>query len=247
MRSPNRAAVWVPYGHPQTWPGVALRTGLSFAEAHGLLSAQAAGELSAEHPGAHVLGIDEASVSGWALVHVATRKVQSSGVVKGDDAKADLLHRLADRIDMRSLLVCLEDHRFIPQQADHSARTHRERETRHTQKLLALGRADGAWQMGLSMLRHPAAQRLMVQPRVWRAVLGTRVNLSREAWKAQAIRWASAVMQEPVTQADRAEAIGIAMWGAWDGLYQWASLTRLRARGALPNGNARAVRRGKTS
>lgn len=238
MGGRNRGASYVPYGHPATWPGDVLRTGLSFVEARRMLRDGAAkGGIS---PG-YVLGADQASHSGYGLIELERRSVILSGTVHGEDEAAELLKRIADRIDVATLLVVLEDHRWLPAQVDPSATTSRERTVRHTRKLLALGDARGVWKMGLAMLGQPKGQRLLVQPRVWRQVMGTRVNLNRDAWKAQAKLWASAVLGQPVKDADRAEAIGIATWGAWDGLYQWASLELLRQRGVLPeNRNARA-------
>lgn len=250
MRSRNRGASFVPYGHPATWPGDVLRTGLTFERARAMLAERADPHafLTAGRPTVspgYVLGVDEASTSGYGLIELAERKVILSGVVHGEDEAAAMLRNVAERLDVRALLVVLEDHRFLPAQVDPTAMTSRERTVRHTRKLLALGDSRGVWRMGLSMLGHPADQRLMVQPRIWRRVMGTSVNLGRDAWKAQAKMFASAVIGQPVKSADRAEGIGIALWGSWDGLYQWASLELLRQRGVLPaNSNARANLRG---
>jgi hypothetical protein len=246
MRSNRQGPDLVPYGHPQTWPGDLLRTGLTFDAARAMLRARARFATTPGPGPGYVLGIDEASTSGYGLVELERRKVILSGTVHGDAEAAELIQRINERIDLGTLLVVLEDHRFLPAKADPTAVTAHDRTVRHNKKLIALGRSAARWEMGLTMLGHPQDQRLMVQPRMWRRVMGTRVNLARDAWKAQAMLYASAVLGQPVKNADRAEGVCIAIWGSWDGLYQWASLVKLRERGALPeNSNARANLRGR--
>lgn len=195
------------------------------------------------NPPGYALGVDEATTSGYGLFELGRRSLILSGVVHGEAETAALVKRIAELVDIRTLLVALEDHRFLPAKADPTAITAHDRTVRHNKKLIALGHSKGAWSMALTMVGHPLEQRLPVAPRTWRRVMGTRVNLSRDAWKAQARMFASAIVGKPVTNSDRAEGIGIGLWCSWDGLYQWASLMRLRDRGVLPTSNARAFDR----
>ena len=63
---------------------------------------------------------------------------------------------------------------------------------------------------------------MLVAPKEWRRVLGTTGCLDRDSWKAQARLWATATVGRKVVCDDEAEAICIATWGAWDGVYEWA-------------------------
>jgi hypothetical protein len=208
MSSAARTAQLVPYGHPATWPGEQLgQAPLSFEAARTLLCGRSAG------PG-YVLGIDQARSSGYGVLELERRRVVQHGrcsLGAGQRAVLKALRSLPG-FSYASLLVVMEDHRHLPVSKGGSAAT-----------LLGIGDARGQWKALLSICEHPPAQMLLVEPREWRRVMGTRVNLQRDAWKAQARMWASAVLQTPVRDDDEAEALGIAYWGAWDGLYKWAT------------------------
>lgn len=189
-----------PYGHPITWPGR-----IGYLEAITLLGV-------ARGPG-YVIGIDQATCSGWAAVELKRRQCVLSGRAK---TPAEQKHALLDLealpgFSWREALVVMEDHRHIPADKGKSVGT-----------LLKLGEARGRWHALLSVFDHPETHRILVQPQRWRRILGTRAHLPRAAWKAQAKLWSSAVCARPITNDDEAEAICIASWGAWDGLAQWA-------------------------
>jgi hypothetical protein len=180
---------------------------VSYREARQLLVGGRAG------PG-HVLGIDQAKASGWALIELAQQRCVLSGVAKTPAEQEDVLNLLAGLPGLfwPSVLVVLEDHSFMPTRAGTSART-----------LLSLGESRGRWLALLSERGHPPEARLLCTPAVWRKVLakpGTR--FTRATWKREAKRWASARVGERITSDDEAEAIAIAYWGSWEGLHRWA-------------------------
>ena len=199
------------YGHPMTWPAGRLR----YDEARVLLGA------APGRPG-HALGIDQATCSGWGVVELENRRCVLSGSAR---TPAERTHALADigalpGFAWRCCLVVLEDHSFIPANRGIPARA-----------LLKLGEMRGHWNALLSLCDHPESHRILATPAMWRKVMGTRVHLPRQAWKAQARDWASALCGRPIFDDDEAEAIVMASWGAWDGLAKWATKT---ARGLSP-------------
>ena len=162
----------------------------------------------------HVLGIDQATTSGWALCDLETRKCVLSGVARGAEAQQDALSLLA-RVpghSWPSTLVVFEDHRGIPAS-----------EGIPTAGLLSLGEARGRWAALLSQAGQSEEARVLAAPDAWRRLLGTRRNLPRKAWKAQAVMWASAITGRRIESDDEAEAVVIAMWGAHEGLVRWAT------------------------
>jgi len=165
----------------------------------------------------HVLGIDQATCSGWALVDLGTGRCVLSGEATGSDEQEATLDRLADvpGLSWSSLLVVLEDHGGIPARSGIP-----------TSSLLVLGEARGRWLALLSLRGHPEGARILAEPSVWRGMLGTRVNLPRKAWKAQACLWARSVTGRAIKGDDEAEAVVIALWGATEGLVRWASALR---------------------
>lgn len=225
----SRTSQLVPYGHPATWPGERLGEGegVSFEAARSLLCGREAG------PG-YVLAIDQARSSGYAVIELERRQVVERGRCTLGDGQRAVLRSLRQLpgFSYASLLVVMEDHRHLPVSKGGSAAT-----------LLGIGDARGQWKALLSICEHPPSQLLLVEPREWRRVLGTRVNLQRDAWKAQARLWASAVLQVPVRDDDEAEALAMAYWGAWDGLYTWAQ-SALHAKGQRGATRARQQKAG---
>jgi hypothetical protein len=164
--------------------------------------------------GGHVLGIDQATRSGWALVSLETGTCICSGAVTGSDAQEGVVRLLADLPGLcwASLLVVLEDHADIPATLGIP-----------TSGILSLGESRGRWLALLAQAGHPDEARVLVAPSTWRKLLGTRCNIARDAWKAQALLWARAVTRRPIESDDEAEAVVIALWGASEGLVRWAT------------------------
>ncbi len=194
----------VPYGHPQTWRGGGVRPGPR-THREGVL------RLVGNQPGpGYVLGVDQAASSGWAVVELDQRRVVAHGVATTSEARRRALVGLRDLpgFRVRELLVVFEDHSTYP--------------TKSTQQGIELGVSLGRWLELLDIFDHPARRRIRVAPAEWRRVMGTTAYLDREAWKAQAKMWATTVVRSRVVSDDEAEAICIATWGAWDGVYEWA-------------------------
>jgi hypothetical protein len=194
----------VPYGRPETWRGGGVRPGPR-SHREGVL------RLLSGQPGpGYVLGVDQASSSGWAVVELDQRRVVASGTARTSPERRRALSGLRDLpgFHVRQLLVVFEDHAGFPLQS--------------TSQGIGLGVALGRWLELLDIFDHPVRLRLDAQPSEWRRVLGTTARLGRDAWKAQAKLWATATVRRQVESDDEAEAICIATWGAWDGVYQWA-------------------------
>lgn len=194
----------VPYGHPQTWRGGGVRPGPA-THRQGVL------QLLGGQPGpGYVLGVDQAASSGWAVVELDGRRVVAHGTAKTSPERRRALVGLRDLpyFHVRQLLVVFEDHSSYP--------------TKSTQQGIELGVSLGRWLELLDIFDHPARLRLRVAPADWRKVMGTTAYLDREAWKAQAKLWATGCVRSRVVCDDEAEAICIATWGGWDGVYEWA-------------------------
>jgi hypothetical protein len=171
--------------------------------------------LRGDRPGpGHVLGIDQATQSGWALVDLETGRCTLSGAVAGPRCQEGVLSRLADVTGLHwaSTLVVLEDHSTIPAGSGIP-----------TSSILSLGDSRGRWCALLSQAGQPEEARMLAAPDVWRRLLGTRGYVGRAAWKMQACLWARAITGRAIQNDDEAEAVVIAMWGAREGLVRWAS------------------------
>jgi hypothetical protein len=164
----------------------------------------------------YVLGIDQAQRSGWA-VHDLSRFVLHGYTTTAEQQQAALraLRKLRG-FDVSRLLVLFEDHRHIPA-----------RQGVNVETILGMGDARGGWRMLLEILQHPKSQRMLVEPKEWRRVMGLRINLPTAACKQSAMFWATVVAGAPVTDDNEAEAMAIAQWGAVDGLFRWAKKREL--------------------
>lgn len=201
----------VPYGHPGTWPGGGVRPG---PRSH----REAVQELlqGAQGPG-YVLGVDQAATSGWAVAELDGRRIVAHGVAKTSPERRKALSGLRQLPGFRvsRLLVVTEDHTTFPAES--------------TAQAVGMGVGLGRWLELLDIFDHPPRLRVKAAPKEWRKVLGTTANLDRAAWKATAKFWATATCRVQVRSDDEAEAVCIAAWGAWDGLYQWAAARRGKA------------------
>lgn len=162
----------------------------------------------------HVLGIDQATCSGWALLDLVTRRVVLSGEAKGHDereAAIALMSRLPG-LSWASVLVVFEDHRAMPLTAGKTSAA----------TMLSLGETRGQWKALLTQAGQPEAARLLVAARGWEKTLGARQSLPRAERKQQALRWARALTGKGIEGDDEAEAVCIAYWGALEGLLRWA-------------------------
>jgi hypothetical protein len=177
----------------------------------------------------YVLGIDQASRSGYG-VHDFAKLVQH-GVATSSMRRREVLRslRALPAFDFERLLVVFEDHSTIPlsNRAQYDGRA----PTRNAATILGMGAARGRWEELLDILEHPKHLRISVEPREWRRVLGTAVNLNTDAWKAQAKMWATAVCGTRIDDDNEAEGCVMATWGAFDGLRVWAE-KRLSERAA---------------
>lgn len=187
---------------------------------------QQAVEMLAHHSGeiAYVLGIDQAKRSGYALVELRSRRIVLHGwTLTSLQRRAALRRMLAlPGFSVQRLLVVFEDHSTIPLTFTRGQGADAKKVVMGKKSILSLGGQKGRWQELLELVEHPVAQCIDVEPDEWRRVLSTGCNVGTEAWKRQAIMWATAVCQSVIRDDNEAEAIGIATWGAFDGLRLWA-------------------------
>lgn len=203
-RSKRDPGLIVPYGHPGTWRGGGVRPG---APTHRhAVQRLLGGSLG---PG-YVLGVDQAAMSGYAVVELDQRRVVATGTARTSPERRRALIdlRKLPGFDPRRMLVAFEDHTTFPFQS--------------TTQAVGLGVALGRWLELLDIFDHPPRLRIKAAPQEWRRVLGTTGALERDAWKAQARAWATSVCRRRIASDDEAEAVCIATWGAWDGLHQWS-------------------------
>lgn len=168
----------------------------------------------------HVLGLDQAATSGWALYDLGACRVVASGLAHGEADQARVMARLScvEGLDWQSTLVVLEDHGGIPARFGLPSRV-----------LLALGEARGRWLSLLAQHGQPKRARVRVPVATWRAHAGIRPFTPRARCKALAIGFASVVSGRTVQSDDEAEAILIAHWGADVGLHEWAAKIHARS------------------
>ena len=187
--------------------------------------------LAARQGPGHVLGLDQATATGWALFDLISKRCVLSGRSVSPDGEREVVATLTAHpgLDWASTLVVFEDHSTFPIAAG----------TTSARVLLSLGESRQRWKTLLSDAGHSPEARLLVPPHDWRKLLGTRANVGRDAWKQQAVMWASALVGRQVAFDDEAEAIVIGMWGVHEGLIRWA--TRRAEQGAT----ARKPRRKK--
>jgi hypothetical protein len=177
--------------------------------------------------------------SGWALVVVEGRQCVGHGLVRrAKERQAVVAQALARAaVEGGRLLVVLEDHaamplsrltRFDPATKRKGRQGAPERSTR---SILGQGKSLGRWHEQLDLYEHPEALRLGVEPRVWRR----RVHgVVAGDVKGAALGWAAAALGVVLSDHDEAEACGIAMWGAVDGVQRAErerAIQRLYARG----------------
>lgn len=194
-----------------------------------------------------VLGIDQATRSGWGLAlpwgavmphsdtflahglasNAAQRKVVLELAVAKLVALLGSVRSTAQALD--ALLVVLEDHSKMPihrkaQWSRDAVTGDVKRPERSTGTLLTMGGSRDRWLEQLELLGHPKRNVLLVEPRVWRkAVLGTSINLTTDAWKAQAVMWVKAASGDPtITDHNEAEGMCLTAWGAMAGVQRLA-------------------------
>jgi hypothetical protein len=163
-----------------------------------------------EHPFTHVLAVDQATSSGHALHDL--RRVCLHGVATNTDERQAALRacKSVRGFSWDTTLVVFEDHKDVPNKGNGTP--------------ISLGASLGCWLELLNILKHPYELRMLVTPAEWRTILGTRCNIQRDAWKAQARLYASALLSMPIRNDDEAEAICMSCWGAFDGRRVWSLL-----------------------
>lgn len=207
QRHPRRTAATEPRGRPCAPPYAPQAVPYAVARAQLVAGRQGPG---------HVLGVDQAKRSGWALVDLESKRCVLSGATSRESDEADaiaLLTRLPG-LDWGSVLVVLEDHSTFPIRSGETSAT----------VLLSLGESRQRWKTLLSQAGQPPEARVLATPDAWRKLLGTRGNVGRASWKAQALLWSSALTKRRIEDDNEAEAVVIAMWGAHEGLVRWASV-----------------------
>lgn len=178
----------------------------------------------------YVLGIDQAATSGWALADPLGGRILAAGTTRSTDDQVAALESLRrfPAFDWERVLVVFEDHTGINRAQQFDERGKPERPPVPT--AVGLGDARGGWRVLLDLRAHPASQRLLAAPSEWQRVFKG-LRMPGDGPKDACIRWASAMLGRPVTHADEADAMGLAVWGSVDGLHAFAE-NRLRKRAA---------------
>ena len=186
----------------------------------------------------YVMGVDQAALSGVAMVNPLSATILTSGVARGTSELESALNRMRQlpAFDWDNVLVVFEDHRFkasADRQRWTPTRGGPDRSSSNAEAV-ALGDARGRWQALLDLRQHPKSQRLLCLPHTWRrAYKGAR--MPGESEDDACMRWASLMAGERIAQPDQAAAIGLAVWGSVEGLHQFAT-DRLRKRAAAAAG-----------
>lgn len=181
-----------------------------------------------------VLGIDQASESGWAVHTGPGGRVVAHGVARTWQDRHAAIQCALDHAgsvgSAAELLVVFEDHSGISLK-----KGTRGKPTRSTASILGLGAARGRWDEALDRVGHPDSKRIQVEPKDWRGrVLGLGEHASTDLCKKCACEWATRQLYEIITDHNEAEGICITCWGALDGLSVWQgrrNLERAKARG----------------
>lgn len=167
----------------------------------------------------HVLGVDQAARSGWALCRVGGLCLES-GVAANDGKREGVILRALELAGgVENLLFVFEDHTDIP--LHNRAQWSREKGApkRNAASLIGMGRALGRWEGLLGHFEHPEKLRMGVTSEAWRLrVLNCSNKPGTEELKERAKRWACLRTGRSITDDNEAEAICIATWGAIDGL-----------------------------
>jgi hypothetical protein len=185
------------------------------------------------------LGLDQGARSGWAIGLVVEGKAQRvvhHGVARNHAERAMVVWKaleLAGNLDAwgrhapepRHLLVTFESHSGMPlsRLGRHDGTTRRQGRPgapeRSTASILGQGAAKGRWEELLDEVGHPERLRLEVEPRTWRArVLGPAKGAKTADLKHLACTWATALLGEPIVDADEAEGICICAFAMRDGV-----------------------------
>jgi hypothetical protein len=179
--------------------------------------------------GSVVLGVDQATTSGWSI-HVARRPVVSGKLdVWSWQARREVLRMAYDLANEkpgyasnwapRWFVFAYENHSDAPLKSYKS-----------TPQVMSLGGSRDLWFDSLNRLGHPENLRIGTTSRTWRSkVLGLKAALAGYECKAQAVRWAVNHTGKAGIGHDEAEAICVAAWGSLDGC---AELERIRFVGA---------------
>lgn len=169
----------------------------------------------------HVLGIDQAAISGWAIACVGGR-VLESGVARERSLREGVIMRAIALAggDVENLLLVFEDHSDIPlgNRARYDHRT-KHGPQRNAASLIGMGRALGRWEGLLDHYGHPERLRIGVTSEAWRMrVLGCSNKPGTDELKQRALRWARGHTGSlAIADHNEAEAVCIAAWGALDG------------------------------
>jgi hypothetical protein len=181
--------------------------------------------------GSVVLGVDQATTSGWSI-HVARRPMVSGKLdVWSWEARREVLRMAYDFANERSavqrwFVFVYEKHSDAPLKSYKS-----------TPQVMSLGGSRDLWFDSLNRLGHPEQLRIGTTSRTWRSkVLGLKAVLKGEECKKQAVRWAEDHTGKRGLSHDEAEAICVSAWGTLDGI---AELERIRFLGAARKAAAR--------
>lgn len=170
----------------------------------------------------HVLGLDQASNSGWGIAPVRG-KVVKHGVARDSMERAEVLRLAFDFVNgvLANLLVTFEDHTGFWQNygTNRTADGHHQAPKRNAAVPISLGEARGRWFEQLELAGHPKLLCIGVKPSEWQPrVLGVPQSIGSAMLKHHAKLWASQHMGKQITDENEADGICITAWGALDGI-----------------------------
>lgn len=157
-----------------------------------------------------VLGVDQATSSGWSI-HAGMRPI-ASGVVNVWEwqAREAVIAEARALSGVRPFVFAYEDHAACPLSSYKS-----------TGQVLALGGALWLWFDSLRRIGHPESMSLGIASRDWRyRVLGVSERMGRKALKAEAVRWAQAHTGKANLGDDEADACAVSAYGAVHGAWE---------------------------
>jgi hypothetical protein len=182
----------------------------------------------------YVVGIDQATLSGWAVADPIGGKVLLRGTTRSTNDQLAALERMRGlpAFDWSRVLVVFEDHgiRIDPDRSRWTPERGAPDRSSTQREAVTLGDARGGWRVLLDLRNHPASQRLLAQPSEWRKVYAG-LRMPGDTQNDACMRWASALVGHRVDQPDEADAMGLSVWGSVTGLHAFAS-ERLRRRAA---------------
>jgi hypothetical protein len=173
----------------------------------------------------YVLGLDQASTSGWGIAPERGPVVRH-GLARNAQERLAVVRLALEYVggDARLLWAVLEQHDHFPLERlgkndKTTARQGKGFVQRGPKQIAGLHKAAGRWLEQLELVGVPDTHISEVRPTTWRA----RIHgvTKGDQIKQAAMDWASARAGEPITQHDHAEGYCVTAWAALDGFARY--------------------------